>query len=254
MTFNAETYAHDLLRVCGGENVFAERERQFPLKADLGEAEPLAPDDPRVAGRDTRYPRVTLAEVEAAQPDVILLPSEPFPFLETAHADLRRARHSGGAQRADSPGRWIAADVARHADGAGAQSKFPRLLCERVKLMQEPNSWVEIVGEVAHELKTPITSAKGFIDLIVKRGDPLNERQEHFSERALAALEHMESLVARLLEMAWIDAERPLEPQQCDLAAVIEGAVIDAAAILPTAARSCFTWKFDPESGQHASR
>src|SRR5450432_2463851 len=32
MTFNADTYAHDLLRLCGGTNVFAERERQFPLK------------------------------------------------------------------------------------------------------------------------------------------------------------------------------------------------------------------------------
>ncbi len=82
MTFNAETFAHDLLRICGGTNVFAERERQYPLKADLGEAEPLPADDPRAAGRDRRYPRVTLAEVEAAQPDVILLPSEPFPFLE----------------------------------------------------------------------------------------------------------------------------------------------------------------------------
>jgi ABC-type Fe3+-hydroxamate transport system substrate-binding protein len=83
MTFNADTFAHDLLHLCGGENVFAERERQFPLKADLGQMEPLAPDDPRRAGHDTRYPRVTLAEVEAAQPDVILLPSEPFPFDES---------------------------------------------------------------------------------------------------------------------------------------------------------------------------
>ena len=82
MTFNAETYAHDLLRVCGGTNVFAGRERQFPLKADLGQVEPLAEDDPRVAGRDRRYPRVTMDEVAAAQPDVILLPSEPFPFDE----------------------------------------------------------------------------------------------------------------------------------------------------------------------------
>ena len=82
MTFNEETYVHDLLRVCGGENVFSERERQFPLKADLGEADPLAPDDPRIVGRDTRYPRVTFAEIEAAQPDVILLPSEPFEFNE----------------------------------------------------------------------------------------------------------------------------------------------------------------------------
>ncbi|GAB4509202.1 MAG: helical backbone metal receptor [Anaerolineae bacterium] len=82
MTFNADTYIHDLLRVCGGTNVFAERERQFPLKADLGEAEPLAADDPRRAGRDTRYPRVSWEEVVAAQPDVILLPSEPYIFTE----------------------------------------------------------------------------------------------------------------------------------------------------------------------------
>ncbi len=83
MTFNADTYAHDLLRVCGATNVFAERERLFPLKADLGQAAPYAPDDPRVQGRDTRCPRVTFEEVAAAQPDVILLPSEPFPFNES---------------------------------------------------------------------------------------------------------------------------------------------------------------------------
>jgi len=83
MTFNAETYIHDLLLVCGGMNVFAERERRFPLKADLGQADPLPADDPRVQGRDLRYPRVTLDEVEAAQPEVILLPSEPYIFDET---------------------------------------------------------------------------------------------------------------------------------------------------------------------------
>ncbi len=83
MTFNADTYAHDLLRVCGAANIFAERERLYPLKADLGQAAAYAPDDPRAQGRDTRYPRVTFAEVVAAQPDVILLPSEPFPFDES---------------------------------------------------------------------------------------------------------------------------------------------------------------------------
>lgn len=82
MTINADTYMHDVLRVCGGTNVFAERERLYPLAADLGKAEPYAPDDARIQGRDTRYPRITLAEVEAAQPDVILLPSEPFHFTE----------------------------------------------------------------------------------------------------------------------------------------------------------------------------
>jgi len=75
MTANAETYLSDILRVCGGLNVFAERERRYPLAADLGEAEPRT-----AAERDTRYPRVTLAEIEAAQPDIILLPDEPYPF------------------------------------------------------------------------------------------------------------------------------------------------------------------------------
>jgi ABC-type Fe3+-hydroxamate transport system substrate-binding protein len=83
MTFNKETYIHDLLFVCGAKNVFAERQRRFPLEADLGQAEPYAADDPRIEGRDTRYPRVSLAEMEAAKPDIILLPSEPFAFNES---------------------------------------------------------------------------------------------------------------------------------------------------------------------------
>lgn len=82
MTFNADTYTHDLLRVCGGTNVFANRQRQYPLKADLGQSEPYATDDPRLEGRDVRYPRITLDEVVAMQPDVILLPSEPYHFTE----------------------------------------------------------------------------------------------------------------------------------------------------------------------------
>jgi len=82
MTFNADTFAHDLLRVCGGHNIFAERQRAYPLAADLGQARAYSPDDPRAAGRDTRYPRITLEEVEALQPDVILLPSEPFFFTK----------------------------------------------------------------------------------------------------------------------------------------------------------------------------
>lgn len=90
MTFNADTYAHDLLRVCGGLNVFAERERQYPLAADLGQAEPLPADDVRVAGRDTRYPRLTEQEIIDARPDVVLLPSEPFAFSE-AHIPLFKA-------------------------------------------------------------------------------------------------------------------------------------------------------------------
>src|SRR6185369_4166700 len=39
MTFNRDTFMHDLLHTCGAENVFADRERRFPLAADLGKAD-----------------------------------------------------------------------------------------------------------------------------------------------------------------------------------------------------------------------
>ena len=75
MTFNQDTYAHDLLSVLGGENIFAGRERRYPLHADLGQGEAEENED-----RDTRYPRVTTEEILAADPEVIILPNEPFNF------------------------------------------------------------------------------------------------------------------------------------------------------------------------------
>jgi ABC-type Fe3+-hydroxamate transport system substrate-binding protein len=78
MTFNQNTYIHDLLRLLGGENVFADRKRRYPLQADLGQSEPEDPGE-----RDTRYPRVTLEEILATQPEAILLMTEPYEFNES---------------------------------------------------------------------------------------------------------------------------------------------------------------------------
>jgi ABC-type Fe3+-hydroxamate transport system substrate-binding protein len=77
MTFNEHTYPHDLLDLLGGENVFGERERRYPLAADLGKEEPEDAGE-----RDTRYPRVTVEEVLKAAPELILLPDEPYAFDE----------------------------------------------------------------------------------------------------------------------------------------------------------------------------
>jgi ABC-type Fe3+-hydroxamate transport system substrate-binding protein len=70
MAVGAPTYADDLITLCGGENVFG----------------PRAGADPVAATR--RYPRVTLAEIEAAQPDVMLLPDEPYAFGPRDAAEL----------------------------------------------------------------------------------------------------------------------------------------------------------------------
>jgi iron complex transport system substrate-binding protein len=80
MTFNRHTFAHDILSLAGGENIFADRRRKYPLAADLG----LGPESEDITStRDQRYPRVTLREIMKANPALILLPDEPFMFNET---------------------------------------------------------------------------------------------------------------------------------------------------------------------------
>jgi len=62
MTIGSDTYIHDVLAACGAANVFAD-----------------ATD---------RYPAVTLDDVAARRPDVILLPDEPFRFRRVHLADF----------------------------------------------------------------------------------------------------------------------------------------------------------------------
>jgi ABC-type Fe3+-hydroxamate transport system substrate-binding protein len=83
MTFNGQTYSHDVLRICGGANVFADRNRRYPFLADLGYA---SEEDP--GQRDLRYPRVSLREILATQPEVILLPDEPYAYSEAHCQEL----------------------------------------------------------------------------------------------------------------------------------------------------------------------
>jgi ABC-type hemin transport system substrate-binding protein len=54
MTIGSDTYIHDMLTVCGAENIFGDS--------------------------DERYPSVTLDEVRSRDPRVVLLPDEPYPF------------------------------------------------------------------------------------------------------------------------------------------------------------------------------
>ena len=96
MTINGDTFISNMLDLAGAANVFAERERRYPLAADLGQATPLSGD--RTAGRDTRYPRVTMDEVVAHAPHLVLLPDEPHPFSEV-DAEVFRALAIPAAQR-----------------------------------------------------------------------------------------------------------------------------------------------------------
>jgi ABC-type Fe3+-hydroxamate transport system substrate-binding protein len=86
MTISGDTYGSDVLARIGVANAFGDRLRLYPLAADLGKA---APQD--AAGRDVRYPRITLDEVTARGADLVVLPDEPYMFTAADERVLRAA-------------------------------------------------------------------------------------------------------------------------------------------------------------------
>jgi ABC-type Fe3+-hydroxamate transport system substrate-binding protein len=86
MTLNADTFGSDVLAQVGIANAFGDRLRLYPLAADLGKT---APRD--AGGRDVRYPRVTLDEVAARAPELVILPDEPHAFTAADEAVFRDA-------------------------------------------------------------------------------------------------------------------------------------------------------------------
>jgi ABC-type Fe3+-hydroxamate transport system substrate-binding protein len=96
MTINGDTFISDVLDLAGAQNVFVDRQRRYPLAADLGKAKPLSAE--KTAGRDTRYPRVTIDELVALAPELVLLPDEPHPFSEE-DAEVFRALAIPAASR-----------------------------------------------------------------------------------------------------------------------------------------------------------
>jgi ABC-type Fe3+-hydroxamate transport system substrate-binding protein len=69
------------LMTINGETYISDRERKYPLSADLG----LGVAKP-AEHHDTRYPRITEQELLDRKPAVVLLPSEPHPFSEAERA------------------------------------------------------------------------------------------------------------------------------------------------------------------------
>ena len=83
ITLSGDTYAGDLLSLCGAENAFAGR-------------------------TDSRYPPVTPEEVIAADPEIILLPDEPFAFQEEDASFFLRDMPSSRRCGIKGSGEWMA--------------------------------------------------------------------------------------------------------------------------------------------------
>lgn len=82
----------------------------------------------------------------------------------------------------------------------------------------------DLLAVVAHELKSPISAVRGYIELVGQAGE-LNEIQTRYCGRALAGLERMEDLIASMLEMARLEKGSKLDFTDCDLGIIMRSAL-----------------------------
>lgn len=103
----------------------------------------------------------------------------------------------------------------------------------------------DLISITAHDLKTPVSAARGFMDLILHSG-PLNEAQVRYWEKAMSALDRMERIIVSLLDLARLEDGLVLEIETCDLCELAQEAV---ELLGPMAAQRNITIIFESAAG-----
>jgi signal transduction histidine kinase len=115
---------------------------------------------------------------------------------------------------------------------SGAEAAVPEALPYQVRIIPLPGigpamilspssangklSMLNVMSRVVHDLKTPISSAKKFIEMVEYTGD-LSDKQANFVQRAQNSLDKMLTMVQNLLDMARLESGAPFKPTVVDL-------------------------------------
>ena len=143
----------------------------------------------------TVNPRASELVPELAPGDRTDAPGSPLPAPDSAlagetvveHGDRILAITAARLEDAGEPGIvWTVRDVAE------------RVRLERAK--------TEFVATASHELRSPLTSIKGFVELLHRSGEHMTPRQREFVEIILRSTDRLVELVADLLDVARIEA------------------------------------------------
>jgi iron complex transport system substrate-binding protein len=102
MTFSAETYPNDLLSIFGGDNVF----KDWP-KLDSPGSVAGSKGEVLSQGSGTRYPCVTLEDIQNARPEIVLLPSEPYPYSYQHAIEYRKLFLQKSSENLKISIRWL---------------------------------------------------------------------------------------------------------------------------------------------------
>ncbi|WP_095414784.1 ATP-binding protein [Thermogutta terrifontis] len=85
----------------------------------------------------------------------------------------------------------------------------------------------DFVANVSHELKTPLTTMKGFLETLLDGAIEEPDQARHFTQIVFEQTERLERIVDDLLVLTRLDSatDQPLERQQVKASALIQGAI-----------------------------
>jgi signal transduction histidine kinase/HAMP domain-containing protein len=138
--------------------------------------------------------------------------SSPLPPIHEALSGEVTIEHDGVS---------IAVTAARLAGADGGSVWTLRDITERARLEQAKS---DFVATASHELRSPLTSIKGFIELLqTTENQNLTARQLDFIQIALQSTDRLVDLVNDLLDVARIESGQfEIQPRSCDLRATVE--------------------------------
>jgi signal transduction histidine kinase/CheY-like chemotaxis protein len=102
-------------------------------------------------------------------------------------------------------GRMLAVTAARLGDESESVVWTVRDTTERARLERAKS---EFVATASHELRSPLTSIKGFVELLHRSPEGMSRRQREFVDIVLKSTDRLTELVNDLLDVARIEADR----------------------------------------------
>ena len=101
----------------------------------------------------------------------------------------------------------------------------------KINTMREEKSFKEMIADLSHDLRTPLTAVKGYMQLLNR--ETLNQRQQGYVDIALNRTEHLEALINRFFELSCLEnsEEMPLF-QRINITNLISGCLADAVPLL----------------------
>jgi signal transduction histidine kinase/CheY-like chemotaxis protein len=190
----------------------AERERLAVTIESLGDA--LIVTEPGSSVIATVNPRAVELVPELTVGGRVDEDDSPLPREEAALAKETLVEHRG---------RSLAVTAARLGSAQAGMVWTVRDMSERARLERAKS---EFVATASHELRSPLTSIKGFVELLEHSSDGMTERQREFIEIILKSTDRLVELVNDLLDVARIEADHvEINRRPIDLGEVVHEVV-----------------------------